>query len=141
MVTDDGSLIGERMFYRLGEGGQPVPMLDKAEWAQWMKENQASLKFLVKTGPVSVGVKFIGEEQGLSPSGSPLLWQMALFMRSKCLTTVHKSSIEEVQQLLQTSLKDAAKNAPTLKLRIQSWWLAKVLDRRIRRAAKKLKNG
>lgn len=139
MVTDDDALIGERMFYRLGDAGQPIPMLDKSEWNKWMKENQSSLKFLVKTGPVSVGIKFTGEEQGLSSSGSPLLWQMALFMHSKCLTTVNKASIQEIKDTLSKSLNEASRTAPTWRLRLQTWWLAKMLDRRIRRASRKLK--
>lgn len=138
MVTDNDAL-SERMFYRLGDGGQPVPMIDKHAWAEWMAENQSSLKFLVKTGPVSVGVKFLGEEQGLSSSGKPLLWQMALFMKSKCLTTTHKASIGEIKETLSKALNDASKTAPTWRLRLQTWWLAKMLDRRIQRAAKKLK--
>lgn len=91
----------EKNLWILGNKGRPVPILDENEWQLWMEKHGPALRCLIKPWPkLSIGIRYVGIEQGLTKNFSPQVWQLVVFLDKRPVISTYTDSLKRISEVL-----------------------------------------
>jgi hypothetical protein len=120
--------------YKIDHQGDVHPVSDRHEWDRWMLEHKGELRGLIQSGPMAIGVRFLGKEKGMDDQFRPLVWQAAFLIKEQSIATLHAPTFDAAIEKVVRGLTRAQEHAPW-RIRLR----AKFLAWKVQRRKKKLK--